>query len=196
MPSIWILTNEVLITIIIICENILYIESNTFLTTRNDIVTSTWKLPAFWEEIQSFSYKIKGPNWRGSNLGNNSNCCCFFHSFVYYNYMTIQKTTVHSGLKNMDKYMRIIANRNIWARLYERYIQRTVQRNNINVLKQMLVRTCNLNKRKPQWLDKYDDSAIKLFGSYFSSWTTMTITKLLLLYTVMYDKAKRHPIQL
>ena len=162
--------------IILFCENIFYIESNIFLTTRNDIVTLPLKWLAFWEEIQSFSYKIKGPNWRGSNLGNNSNCCCFFHSFVYYNYMTIQKTTVHSGLNYVDKYITRIAHCYIWARVYERYIELSIQ---------MLVGICDLNKRKPQWLDKNDDSAIKLFSSYFSSWTTMTITKLLLLYTIM-----------
>lgn len=115
------------IVIILICENIFYIESNIFLTTRNYIVTSSLKLLAFWEEIQSFSYKIKGPNWRGSNLGNNSNCCCFFHSFVYYNYMTIQKTTVHSGLNYVDKYITRIAHCYIWARLYERYINLSIQ---------------------------------------------------------------------
>ena len=114
------------IVIILICKNIFYIESNIFPTTRNYIVTSTLKLLAFWEEIQSFSYKIKGPNWRGSNLGNNSNCCCFFHSFVYYNYMTIQKTTVHSGLNYVDKYITRIAHCYVWARLAEQYIQRGV----------------------------------------------------------------------
>ena len=122
------------LVIVIICENIFYIKSNIILTTRNDIVTSPLKLPAFWEEIQSFSYKIKGPNWRGSNLGNNSNCCCFFHFFVYYNYMTIQKTTVHSGLNNIDTFITRIAQRHIWARLYERNIQRTVLSNRLLVL--------------------------------------------------------------